>query len=169
MIRRPPRSTHCISSAASDVYKRQGHHPALTYMHTYGLVWKEGLALARPFVFSLLALAGGLHAYAARRAASRPPLCRSRLFVSLTDGGDRPRPIESEAPGAAAASAPPVGRSVEALQGLNAVIRAGGASRRDGTGELGCTDSLGKRGKCRCILIMSKYYGPFGNLSLIHI
>ena len=29
MIRRPPRSTHCISSAASDVYKRQGH--ALLY------------------------------------------------------------------------------------------------------------------------------------------
>ena len=25
MIRRPPRSTHCISSAASDVYKRQGN------------------------------------------------------------------------------------------------------------------------------------------------
>ena len=25
MIRRPPRSTHCISSAASDVYKRQIH------------------------------------------------------------------------------------------------------------------------------------------------
>eukprot|EP00826_Nyctotherus_ovalis_P013201 TRINITY_DN1352_c0_g1_i3.p1 TRINITY_DN1352_c0_g1~~TRINITY_DN1352_c0_g1_i3.p1 ORF type:complete len:134 (-),score=4.48 TRINITY_DN1352_c0_g1_i3:291-671(-) len=25
MIRRPPRSTHCISSAASDVYKRQPH------------------------------------------------------------------------------------------------------------------------------------------------
>eukprot|EP00825_Cyclidium_porcatum_P038091 TRINITY_DN4346_c0_g1_i2.p5 TRINITY_DN4346_c0_g1~~TRINITY_DN4346_c0_g1_i2.p5 ORF type:complete len:100 (+),score=11.84 TRINITY_DN4346_c0_g1_i2:60-359(+) len=24
MIRQPPRSTHCISSAASDVYKRQG-------------------------------------------------------------------------------------------------------------------------------------------------
>ena len=23
MVRRPPRSTHCISSAASDVYKRQ--------------------------------------------------------------------------------------------------------------------------------------------------
>jgi len=37
MIRRPPRSTHCISSAASDVYKRQlqvenlieGRHPAI--------------------------------------------------------------------------------------------------------------------------------------------
>ena len=26
MIRRPPRSTHCISSAASDVYKRQSFH-----------------------------------------------------------------------------------------------------------------------------------------------
>jgi len=26
MIRRPPRSTHCISSAASDVYKRQELH-----------------------------------------------------------------------------------------------------------------------------------------------
>ena len=26
MIRRPPRSTHCISSAASDVYKRQTQH-----------------------------------------------------------------------------------------------------------------------------------------------
>jgi len=25
MIRRPPRSTHCISSAASDVYKRQAN------------------------------------------------------------------------------------------------------------------------------------------------
>eukprot|EP00826_Nyctotherus_ovalis_P003721 TRINITY_DN10766_c0_g1_i11.p1 TRINITY_DN10766_c0_g1~~TRINITY_DN10766_c0_g1_i11.p1 ORF type:complete len:145 (+),score=33.98 TRINITY_DN10766_c0_g1_i11:24-437(+) len=25
MLRRPPRSTHCISSAASDVYKRQVH------------------------------------------------------------------------------------------------------------------------------------------------
>eukprot|EP00826_Nyctotherus_ovalis_P041919 TRINITY_DN4271_c0_g1_i1.p1 TRINITY_DN4271_c0_g1~~TRINITY_DN4271_c0_g1_i1.p1 ORF type:complete len:194 (+),score=41.22 TRINITY_DN4271_c0_g1_i1:30-611(+) len=28
MIRRPPRSTHCISSAASDVYKRQGFYSA---------------------------------------------------------------------------------------------------------------------------------------------
>ena len=30
MIRRPPRSTHCISSAASDVYKRQSPDPELT-------------------------------------------------------------------------------------------------------------------------------------------
>ena len=28
MIRRPPRSTHCISSAASDVYKRQAFNNA---------------------------------------------------------------------------------------------------------------------------------------------
>ena len=28
MIRRPPRSTHCISSAASDVYKRQVQNTA---------------------------------------------------------------------------------------------------------------------------------------------
>eukprot|EP00825_Cyclidium_porcatum_P040660 TRINITY_DN5194_c0_g1_i8.p5 TRINITY_DN5194_c0_g1~~TRINITY_DN5194_c0_g1_i8.p5 ORF type:complete len:104 (-),score=31.45 TRINITY_DN5194_c0_g1_i8:540-851(-) len=28
MIRRPPRSTHCISSAASDVYKRQDYDGA---------------------------------------------------------------------------------------------------------------------------------------------
>eukprot|EP00825_Cyclidium_porcatum_P003843 TRINITY_DN11782_c0_g2_i1.p2 TRINITY_DN11782_c0_g2~~TRINITY_DN11782_c0_g2_i1.p2 ORF type:complete len:155 (-),score=29.14 TRINITY_DN11782_c0_g2_i1:35-499(-) len=33
MIRRPPRSTHCISSAASDVYKRQVH----------GSTWDPGL------------------------------------------------------------------------------------------------------------------------------
>ena len=30
MIRRPPRSTHCISSAASDVYKRQDSLDAST-------------------------------------------------------------------------------------------------------------------------------------------
>eukprot|EP00825_Cyclidium_porcatum_P039323 TRINITY_DN4738_c0_g1_i1.p1 TRINITY_DN4738_c0_g1~~TRINITY_DN4738_c0_g1_i1.p1 ORF type:complete len:116 (+),score=20.26 TRINITY_DN4738_c0_g1_i1:152-499(+) len=33
MIRRPPRSTHCISSAASDVYKRQ----VRDYMYTVTL------------------------------------------------------------------------------------------------------------------------------------
>eukprot|EP00825_Cyclidium_porcatum_P045381 TRINITY_DN6891_c0_g1_i1.p2 TRINITY_DN6891_c0_g1~~TRINITY_DN6891_c0_g1_i1.p2 ORF type:complete len:160 (+),score=27.29 TRINITY_DN6891_c0_g1_i1:70-549(+) len=31
MIRRPPRSTHCISSAASDVYKRQVHGSEYTF------------------------------------------------------------------------------------------------------------------------------------------
>ena len=38
MIRRPPRSTHCISSAASDVYKRQTYHNAFSYFSDeYGL------------------------------------------------------------------------------------------------------------------------------------
>eukprot|EP00825_Cyclidium_porcatum_P050016 TRINITY_DN8797_c0_g1_i8.p2 TRINITY_DN8797_c0_g1~~TRINITY_DN8797_c0_g1_i8.p2 ORF type:complete len:114 (+),score=24.20 TRINITY_DN8797_c0_g1_i8:129-470(+) len=31
MIRRPPRSTHCISSAASDVYKRQVYNFLLKF------------------------------------------------------------------------------------------------------------------------------------------
>eukprot|EP00825_Cyclidium_porcatum_P017487 TRINITY_DN201_c0_g2_i1.p2 TRINITY_DN201_c0_g2~~TRINITY_DN201_c0_g2_i1.p2 ORF type:complete len:231 (-),score=45.39 TRINITY_DN201_c0_g2_i1:506-1198(-) len=36
MIRRPPRSTHCISSAASDVYKRQDYtYPATSYAKNY--------------------------------------------------------------------------------------------------------------------------------------
>eukprot|EP00826_Nyctotherus_ovalis_P027261 TRINITY_DN2128_c0_g2_i5.p1 TRINITY_DN2128_c0_g2~~TRINITY_DN2128_c0_g2_i5.p1 ORF type:complete len:106 (+),score=5.85 TRINITY_DN2128_c0_g2_i5:25-318(+) len=38
MIRRPPRSTHCISSAASDVYKRQlllRSLPVLSYPSPY--------------------------------------------------------------------------------------------------------------------------------------
>eukprot|EP00826_Nyctotherus_ovalis_P005218 TRINITY_DN11170_c0_g2_i13.p1 TRINITY_DN11170_c0_g2~~TRINITY_DN11170_c0_g2_i13.p1 ORF type:complete len:284 (-),score=59.79 TRINITY_DN11170_c0_g2_i13:218-1045(-) len=34
MIRRPPRSTHCISSAASDVYKRQSHTIIILWMKT---------------------------------------------------------------------------------------------------------------------------------------
>ena len=35
MIRRPPRSTHCISSAASDVYKRQPLVDSLLYGDPY--------------------------------------------------------------------------------------------------------------------------------------
>ena len=53
MIRRPPRSTHCISSAASDVYKRQalsvvaaqitGSVPDITdYVIAYEPVWAIG-------------------------------------------------------------------------------------------------------------------------------
>eukprot|EP00825_Cyclidium_porcatum_P007633 TRINITY_DN1382_c0_g1_i2.p4 TRINITY_DN1382_c0_g1~~TRINITY_DN1382_c0_g1_i2.p4 ORF type:complete len:106 (-),score=29.36 TRINITY_DN1382_c0_g1_i2:20-337(-) len=38
MIRRPPRSTHCISSAASDVYKRQLYNlPGHTFSRSYGV------------------------------------------------------------------------------------------------------------------------------------
>eukprot|EP00826_Nyctotherus_ovalis_P010323 TRINITY_DN12734_c0_g1_i14.p2 TRINITY_DN12734_c0_g1~~TRINITY_DN12734_c0_g1_i14.p2 ORF type:complete len:104 (+),score=24.87 TRINITY_DN12734_c0_g1_i14:36-314(+) len=43
MIRRPPRSTHCISSAASDVYKRQAkdHTSATTKAVTKPFPKKE--------------------------------------------------------------------------------------------------------------------------------
>ena len=37
MIRRPPRSTHCISSAASDVYKRQPPE-SLTSLESYAII-----------------------------------------------------------------------------------------------------------------------------------
>jgi len=42
MIRRPQRSTHCISSAASDVYKRQAQY------HVDRLDWDEKKAYVRP-------------------------------------------------------------------------------------------------------------------------
>eukprot|EP00825_Cyclidium_porcatum_P002990 TRINITY_DN11391_c0_g2_i5.p1 TRINITY_DN11391_c0_g2~~TRINITY_DN11391_c0_g2_i5.p1 ORF type:complete len:135 (+),score=38.55 TRINITY_DN11391_c0_g2_i5:93-497(+) len=35
MIRRPPRSTHCISSAASDVYKRQVQGQEITFQSQF--------------------------------------------------------------------------------------------------------------------------------------
>ena len=38
MIRRPPRSTHCISSAASDVYKRQER----AIRHAIEVAWDRG-------------------------------------------------------------------------------------------------------------------------------
>eukprot|EP00825_Cyclidium_porcatum_P033006 TRINITY_DN35112_c0_g1_i1.p1 TRINITY_DN35112_c0_g1~~TRINITY_DN35112_c0_g1_i1.p1 ORF type:complete len:136 (-),score=7.33 TRINITY_DN35112_c0_g1_i1:246-653(-) len=39
MIRRPPRSTHCISSAASDVYKRQVHGGTVLAFDQKGSDW----------------------------------------------------------------------------------------------------------------------------------
>eukprot|EP00825_Cyclidium_porcatum_P029783 TRINITY_DN31717_c0_g1_i1.p2 TRINITY_DN31717_c0_g1~~TRINITY_DN31717_c0_g1_i1.p2 ORF type:complete len:118 (-),score=25.68 TRINITY_DN31717_c0_g1_i1:30-383(-) len=43
MIRRPPRSTHCISSAASDVYKRQEYMGVITDIPYGNLVdWQGG-------------------------------------------------------------------------------------------------------------------------------
>eukprot|EP00826_Nyctotherus_ovalis_P015778 TRINITY_DN1450_c0_g3_i2.p1 TRINITY_DN1450_c0_g3~~TRINITY_DN1450_c0_g3_i2.p1 ORF type:complete len:126 (+),score=45.04 TRINITY_DN1450_c0_g3_i2:22-378(+) len=70
MIRRPPRSTHCISSAASDVYKRQVHgvitatvlaikynddlyYDNAYYAHVGGIAWEELNALEAE-MFSLL-------------------------------------------------------------------------------------------------------------------
>src|SRR5665213_4534245 len=37
MIRRPPRSTQSRSSAASDVYKRQGYHPDFRFIESLGV------------------------------------------------------------------------------------------------------------------------------------
>ena len=41
MIRRPPRSTQSRSSAASDVYKRQGYNTPSIYIHIYGHVFHK--------------------------------------------------------------------------------------------------------------------------------
>eukprot|EP00825_Cyclidium_porcatum_P034890 TRINITY_DN3660_c0_g1_i2.p1 TRINITY_DN3660_c0_g1~~TRINITY_DN3660_c0_g1_i2.p1 ORF type:complete len:158 (-),score=8.83 TRINITY_DN3660_c0_g1_i2:610-1083(-) len=41
MIRRPPRSTHCISSAASDVYKRQVRDRAIIGVRQCGMLQNE--------------------------------------------------------------------------------------------------------------------------------
>jgi len=51
MIRRPPRSTHCISSAASDVYKRQAETGLLAVVAQRAgePVSREELSLAGPF------------------------------------------------------------------------------------------------------------------------
>ena len=45
MIRRPPRSTHCISSAASDVYKRQPQ----TELNDYMSWWSENCFIQKRF------------------------------------------------------------------------------------------------------------------------
>ena len=60
MIRRPPRSTHCISSAASDVYKRQAFdHPDSYYQKEYlprlerraaRAYWEQAHGARRPLV-----------------------------------------------------------------------------------------------------------------------
>eukprot|EP00826_Nyctotherus_ovalis_P047159 TRINITY_DN5388_c0_g1_i5.p1 TRINITY_DN5388_c0_g1~~TRINITY_DN5388_c0_g1_i5.p1 ORF type:complete len:159 (-),score=47.95 TRINITY_DN5388_c0_g1_i5:597-1052(-) len=44
MIRRPPRSTHCISSAASDVYKRQVYFRSLILVEFYQKEKKQNFA-----------------------------------------------------------------------------------------------------------------------------
>jgi len=58
MIRRPPRSTHCISSAASDVYKRQSLFQRFGHVYRYpmfeeekGYKWKVAVRLDNSFRF----------------------------------------------------------------------------------------------------------------------
>eukprot|EP00825_Cyclidium_porcatum_P037614 TRINITY_DN4187_c0_g1_i1.p7 TRINITY_DN4187_c0_g1~~TRINITY_DN4187_c0_g1_i1.p7 ORF type:complete len:114 (-),score=11.20 TRINITY_DN4187_c0_g1_i1:2409-2750(-) len=54
MIRRPPRSTHCISSAASDVYKRQEYMGSVPGM-------KSKSVLRSSFTSSIVAGARVIH------------------------------------------------------------------------------------------------------------
>eukprot|EP00825_Cyclidium_porcatum_P037261 TRINITY_DN4078_c0_g1_i16.p1 TRINITY_DN4078_c0_g1~~TRINITY_DN4078_c0_g1_i16.p1 ORF type:complete len:201 (+),score=9.95 TRINITY_DN4078_c0_g1_i16:148-750(+) len=48
MIRRPPRSTHCISSAASDVYKRQDHGGGSADQRQVGRIGRQTQRIAIP-------------------------------------------------------------------------------------------------------------------------
>ena len=54
MIRRPPRSTHCISSAASDVYKRQPINPAISLHSPYDEERKEIMPIAKKYTIKEL-------------------------------------------------------------------------------------------------------------------
>eukprot|EP00826_Nyctotherus_ovalis_P044080 TRINITY_DN4727_c0_g1_i2.p1 TRINITY_DN4727_c0_g1~~TRINITY_DN4727_c0_g1_i2.p1 ORF type:complete len:406 (+),score=64.91 TRINITY_DN4727_c0_g1_i2:26-1219(+) len=77
MIRRPPRSTHCISSAASDVYKRQVHgKPQLTLT----------FAMEHSNDSQLWLLGASLFRYISR---GRQAIKRRRINIRL-DSVDRP-------------------------------------------------------------------------------
>ena len=62
MIRRPPRSTHCISSAASDVYKRQtlyGHENTLSVTVDQMIHHCKTVRKGAPNTFCILAMPYG--------------------------------------------------------------------------------------------------------------
>eukprot|EP00825_Cyclidium_porcatum_P011068 TRINITY_DN15663_c0_g1_i2.p1 TRINITY_DN15663_c0_g1~~TRINITY_DN15663_c0_g1_i2.p1 ORF type:complete len:238 (+),score=10.86 TRINITY_DN15663_c0_g1_i2:79-792(+) len=63
MIRRPPRSTHCISSAASDVYKRQGLYKEKEELPSTKKLLEENQldSLARIFVEKRYTLKDNVH------------------------------------------------------------------------------------------------------------
>eukprot|EP00826_Nyctotherus_ovalis_P062751 TRINITY_DN9133_c0_g2_i2.p1 TRINITY_DN9133_c0_g2~~TRINITY_DN9133_c0_g2_i2.p1 ORF type:complete len:177 (+),score=88.48 TRINITY_DN9133_c0_g2_i2:70-531(+) len=91
MIRRPPRSTHCISSAASDVYKRQPYYmsPEVYQNKPYTLkadVWALGCLLyelctfKHPFVADNLLALG----YKIAKESFEPiPECYSQELANL--------------------------------------------------------------------------------------
>jgi len=75
MIRRPPRSTHCISSAASDVYKRQSEDAEAVARRLSVLAGTATRADALPDVVAdsvLQELRWGFRKYLERRAADTP-------------------------------------------------------------------------------------------------
>eukprot|EP00825_Cyclidium_porcatum_P046788 TRINITY_DN744_c0_g1_i3.p3 TRINITY_DN744_c0_g1~~TRINITY_DN744_c0_g1_i3.p3 ORF type:complete len:136 (+),score=15.11 TRINITY_DN744_c0_g1_i3:129-536(+) len=52
MIRRPPRSTHCISSAASDVYKRQIQSQSKSNYFFFDIYTSSSISNSKFFTFS---------------------------------------------------------------------------------------------------------------------
>ena len=54
MIRRPPRSTHCISSAASDVYKRQVYNQSNDRYFTKSSLNTQGVGIIMKKDFTTL-------------------------------------------------------------------------------------------------------------------
>eukprot|EP00826_Nyctotherus_ovalis_P002819 TRINITY_DN10568_c0_g1_i1.p1 TRINITY_DN10568_c0_g1~~TRINITY_DN10568_c0_g1_i1.p1 ORF type:complete len:202 (+),score=43.58 TRINITY_DN10568_c0_g1_i1:24-608(+) len=77
MIRRPPRSTHCISSAASDVYKRQGKSDR--FIHIAAHVSNDGRHV-------LVAYAGSNN-FSGRCDNTEASPCPQVYFVESLNGG----------------------------------------------------------------------------------
>src|SRR5674476_263854 len=86
MIRRPPRSTPLYSSAASDVYKRQGLSPSIAQGASFRRIGR-----GEPVLFDFVPVRDGYMADFTRtysvgalgaellRATTRPCACRRRL------------------------------------------------------------------------------------------
>jgi len=95
MIRRPPRSTHCISSAASDVYKRQ---LGLAYVPSFSialdlLLLVGGLALVLVAATLPALRAGFLKPIAAITKASSPHSPSGRLLRQAAARARLPRAV----------------------------------------------------------------------------
>eukprot|EP00825_Cyclidium_porcatum_P035394 TRINITY_DN3710_c0_g1_i7.p2 TRINITY_DN3710_c0_g1~~TRINITY_DN3710_c0_g1_i7.p2 ORF type:complete len:140 (-),score=22.35 TRINITY_DN3710_c0_g1_i7:94-513(-) len=93
MIRRPPRSTHCISSAASDVYKRQDFFSVFScfLQRLFGFVADVFQQLETHVHVALLVYAGqdaarqfgdGFLWRQAGNGIQQPPDCSSTFLVS---------------------------------------------------------------------------------------
>ena len=81
MIRRPPRSTHCISSAASDVYKRQKQACYLSGCTSHQLRYWDKVKLVTPTIQSSKGKPGVPKLYSFRDIVSL------RVIKTLLDNG----------------------------------------------------------------------------------
>ena len=93
MIRRPPRSTHCISSAASDVYKRQPKNLDLSIVDKVEQVTNDesiemALRLAKEEGL-LVGISCGAAAAAAVRLAEQDEYAGKTIVVVLPDLAER--------------------------------------------------------------------------------